>query len=108
MGDPRFIGVIAIVAVVALATSLTFLRRILEMRHERALHPPSRSPSPESLESVSRRLDRIENAVDAISLEVERIAESSRFLAKLLAERGTDAASPRSIGKVPEKAITPH
>ena len=37
------------------------------------------------------RLERIEQAVDAIALEVERISESQRFVTKLLAERGKDA-----------------
>lgn len=104
MGDPGFLGIIAIVAVVALATSLTFLRRVLEMRHDRVMREAQSTPS---LEMLSRRLDRIENAVDATSLEVERIAEASRFMAKLLAERGA-TAPPQPLGKVPEKVITPH
>jgi hypothetical protein len=105
MGDPGFIGIIAIVAVVGLASSLTFLRRVLEMRHERLMRRPSPS---QSLEALSQRLDRIENAVDATSLEVERIAEASRFMSKLLAERGAAAPLSPPIGKVPEKVITPH
>lgn len=36
---------------------------------------------------VEDRLYRIEQAVDAIALEVERMAESQRFTARLLAER---------------------
>jgi hypothetical protein len=91
--------------VVGLATSLTFLRRVLEMRHERLMRAPS---SGQSLDELSKRLDRIENAVDTTSLEVERIAESSRFMAKLLAERGEAAPRQPSLGKVPEKVITPH
>jgi hypothetical protein len=36
------------------------------------------------------RLTRIEQAVDAIAIEVERIAESQRFLTKLQTERAED------------------
>jgi hypothetical protein len=36
------------------------------------------------------RLVRIEQAVDAIAIEVERIAESQRFLTKLQTERASD------------------
>jgi hypothetical protein len=36
------------------------------------------------------RLARIEQAVDAIAIEVERIAESQRFLTKLQTERTND------------------
>jgi hypothetical protein len=34
------------------------------------------------------RLERIEQAIDSIALEVERISEAQRFTTKLLAERG--------------------
>jgi hypothetical protein len=34
------------------------------------------------------RLERIEQAVDAISIEVERVSEGQRFVTKLLSERG--------------------
>jgi hypothetical protein len=37
--------------------------------------------------NVDDRLLRIEQAVDAIALEVERTAESQRFTSKILAER---------------------
>jgi hypothetical protein len=41
-------------------------------------------------EEIARRLERIEQMVESTSIEVERIGESNRFVAKLLAER-TDA-----------------
>jgi hypothetical protein len=41
-------------------------------------------------EEIARRLERIEQTVDATAIEVERLAESNRFVVKLLAER-TDA-----------------
>ena len=49
------------------------------------------------------RFQRLEQAVDAIAIEVERISEGQRFVTKLLAERSA-AASPRA----PERVITPH
>ena len=36
---------------------------------------------------VSARLERMEHAIDAISVEVERISEGQRFTTKLLADR---------------------
>ena len=36
---------------------------------------------------VDQRLERIEQAVDAIAIEVERISEGQRFTTKLLADR---------------------
>jgi hypothetical protein len=42
-----------------------------------------------------QRLDQLQQSVDAIAVEVERIAEAQRFSAKLLAERSDSAALPR-------------
>ena len=54
-------------------------------------------------DQMSARLARIEQAVDTIAIEVERISEGQRFTSKLLADR-EGAAVPR----VPNKAVTPH
>ena len=43
------------------------------------------------------RMERIENAVDAIAIEVERISEAQRFTATLLADR-----LPARADRVPE------
>jgi hypothetical protein len=60
----------------------------------------SRERLPQDAES---RFDRLQQAVEAIALEVERISEAQRFTTKLLAERAA-AELPR----VPERVITPH
>jgi hypothetical protein len=44
---------------------------------------------------ADERLVRIEQAVDAIAIEVERIAEGQRFLTKLQADR----TEPRALGR---------
>lgn len=57
----------------------------------------------------SPRLHRIEEAVEAIALEIERIGEAQRFTTKLLAERQPDAVGP--IASRPHRepgTITPH
>ena len=38
-------------------------------------------------QDVAQRLERIEQAIDSIAVEVERISEGQRFTTKLLAER---------------------
>jgi hypothetical protein len=43
--------------------------------------------------ATDARLDRIEHAVEAIAVEVERISEGQRFTTKLLAERSPADAS---------------
>lgn len=50
-------------------------------------------PDDELITSADARLARLEHAVDAIALEIERIAEGQRFTTKLLSERSQPAAS---------------
>ena len=68
-------------SVVIIALGVPIIRAITR-RFERGPLPPQRL-SPE----LSERLDRIEQAVDAVAVEVERIAEAQRFSAKLQAEQ---------------------
>jgi hypothetical protein len=42
---------------------------------------------------TEQRLERIEQAIDAMAVEVERIAEGQRFVTKLLADRGQERAA---------------
>jgi len=49
-------------------------------------------PNPQLIE---QRFDQLQQSVDAIAVEVERIAEAQRFSAKLLAERSETPALPR-------------
>jgi hypothetical protein len=48
---------------------------------------------------VTARLERMEQAIDSIALEVERISEGQRFTTKLLAER-----NDKRSGELPERA----
>ena len=89
--------VVLVCGTTALVSSLRFLRRYLELRHERALRA---EPG-----HVAEKLERIEQAVEATALEVERMAEANRFLAKLLADR---VASSAPLSRTPERVITPH
>lgn len=57
------------------------------------------------------RLDRIEQAIDAMATEVERIAEGQRFTTKLLSEVRTSApaaiAPPAPVAAAPVAAAPP-
>jgi hypothetical protein len=46
----------------------------------------SGSENPSSA-STDHRLERIEQAIDAMAVEVERVAEAQRFMTKLLSDR---------------------
>ena len=57
----------------------------------------SAKPKPERInDAQSLQLEQLQQSVDAIAVEVERIAEAQRFSAKLLAERGEPASLMRS------------
>ena len=44
------------------------------------------------------RLERMEQAIESIAIEVERISEAQRFTTKLLTDRGSDRESlPRAV-----------
>jgi len=53
---------------------------------------------PKELSNISGRLEKIEAAVDAIAVEVERISESQRFTARLQSEQ--QARLPGPTGQV--------
>lgn len=57
------------------------IARAWARRMERAPMQPSLAPD------VMARLERMEQAIDSIAVEVERISEGQRFTTKLLAER---------------------
>lgn len=80
------LGFFAMVATIAVGAPLA---RAFAKRMERE---SSAKVSPE----VTSRLERIEQAVDAIAIEVERISEGQRFTTKLLTERA--ASGNREVG----------
>jgi len=48
---------------------------------------------------LTARMERMEQAIDSIAVEVERISEGQRFTTKLLSERtGDRGAQPQSAG----------
>jgi hypothetical protein len=97
MSEATFLAALSIFCTsVVLVSSLAFINRLLDRRHERTLASP-READPD-------RLDRIERAVETTALEVERISEASRFMSKLLADRSIAT----SLSGRPERVITPH
>ena len=69
------------------------------------LHRPRPEP-PRDAFGRDLRLERMERALDAIAIEIERLGEGQRFTTKLLAEpdrRPSSAAPPAS-----PRVITPH
>lgn len=90
--DPDLVR-IAELALIALVTgagvvTLWGVTRWINSRTSRPL------PDTQRTSINDARMERLETAIDAIAVEVERIAESQRFTAKLMAERRADQLPP--------------
>jgi hypothetical protein len=77
---------------------LVLARRLWVRSVPRATLDPEESP----------RLQRIEQAIESIAVEVERIGEAQRFTTKLLADRQPDAVARMAIPRREPGTITPH
>jgi hypothetical protein len=87
MIDPIAIPIVAIVA--CASTAIFFpLVRAYARRMEQDAHRPAPLPG-----DLTLRLERMEQAIDSIAIEVERISEGQRFTTKLLAERNNAGGS---------------
>jgi hypothetical protein len=58
------------------------------------------APPPPRMDDIAPRLDRLEQAVDSIAIEIERVSEGQRFVTKILAERPPQAVQQE--GALPE------
>jgi hypothetical protein len=72
--------------VIVLALGIPIVRSWVRQRERTPLLPP---PDP----VLHDRLQRIEHAVEAMAVEVERISEGQRFVTRLLAEREAPRAA---------------
>ncbi len=117
--------IIVFILAVVLPISIGFARRLWRAAPRRDITPPQASVGD------SQRLERLEQAMDAIAIEIERISEGQRFVTKVLSERpasvnGSAAAAadqggaPRALGAGPiepvraaerqsvRRSVTPH
>jgi len=83
-------GEVAIVAIV-FGTGSAILLPLIKAWARRV---EGRAATALPLGDVTDRLDRIERAVEAIALEVERVSEGQRFVTKLLAEKAPSPSLP--------------
>jgi hypothetical protein len=64
------------------------------------LSRPSRAAIPQAdLNKISEGLGQLQQAVDAIAIEVERLSEGQRFTTRLLSEHARDVAPLRPAGR---------
>jgi hypothetical protein len=79
--------------VIVLSFGIPMMRaRIRQM--DRGLSNPPGDPQ------INERLHHIEQAIDAIAVEVERIAEGQRFVTRVMAERPEPMGLPRGNDRI--------
>jgi hypothetical protein len=88
MGNEDILVPLAFFACVAITAIGVPIARAFARRMDRA---PSAPAIPSEL---SAQIARMEQALDSIAIEVERISEGQRFTTKLLAERNSAASEP--------------
>jgi hypothetical protein len=81
LGVAAIIGVTISISMVAMAVA-----KMVASRRRNDL--PSAS-----IERIDQRLERMEQAIDAMATEVERVSEGQRFTSRLLAERQVERQS---------------
>lgn len=86
----RYTAIVAITALITgsitIATIAQAIAAGIGKRRKQALPDAA-------VDRIEERLSRIEQAIDAMSVEVERISEGQRFTTKLLADRQAEPAS---------------
>lgn len=86
-GDIARLGIAAVIGVtISISMIAMAVAKIMASRRRNDL------PS-ESIERIDQRLERMEQAIDAMATEVERVSEGQRFTSRLLAERQVERQS---------------
>lgn len=80
MDENIVIPVAGMLMIIVLAIGVPLIRALGRKWERQGLQP--RTP-----DDLTDRLTRMEQAIDAVAVEVERIAEGQRFTTKVLAER---------------------
>jgi hypothetical protein len=94
-----FFGLLAVLGTCGWMLKLTLNYRTRMNELDRA--KMGRLPSDE-------RLERVEQAVEAIAIEIERVSEGQRFVTKLLNERAQPRLGDAGVPVQARKIDTPH
>lgn len=100
---PRFDD--SVIPVMFLGISFLLLFPFSIVMARRMWHRTPKSPRASGSDGSSERLKRLEEAVDSIAVEVERISEGQRFVTKLLTERQSAPAAALAAGDGPLQSV---
>ena len=106
-GPPEWVGIVAVLVMAIIGATIVLfpLARAWARRLDRGSAAPQLGSA-----DVSARLERIENAVESMAVEVERISEGQRFLTRVMADfrqlPGSDAA-PAERARIGAEVLPP-
>ncbi|HEU4995330.1 MAG TPA: hypothetical protein VFT29_10950 [Gemmatimonadaceae bacterium] len=86
MSDPGAVLIAGIVLGSATLSIRAIVNGVVRLQENKLKHASAQKST-----VTEARLERIEQAVDSIAIEIERISEGQRFTTKLLSERTTSA-----------------
>ena len=109
MGGNDIIQIISVVSVGAISLLVTShlgraFQRWMETRHRPPQPPLDEARLAATLDELRDRMAQLQQSVDASAVELERIAEADRYIAKLVSER---VPAPLPAARA-ERVITPH
>lgn len=90
--------IVPIIAILSIFVFMPIAVAIARLIWRRATNAPRHMPAPD--QGTQQKLDHLQQAVDTIAIEVERISEGQRFVTKLMSDRslGAGAAEPVRVG----------
>jgi hypothetical protein len=90
------------ISVIIMSIGIPLVRGLVRRWDRQSLQPPTPL-------DTSARLERIEQAIEAMAIEVERIAEGQRFVTRLMTDAPREPmALPRSDGVAARDAARKH
>ena len=90
--------IVPIIAILSIFVFMPIAVAIARLIWRRATNAPRHAPVVD--QGTQQKLDHLQQAVDTIAIEVERISEGQRFVTKLMSDRslGSGAAEPVRVG----------
>ncbi len=98
---PEMIGLFVPLGFFAMVIAIVVGRPMVKAMATRVENESKRPPVPQEL---TARMERMEQSLDAIAVEIERISEGQRFTTRLLSETRQPAALPQSAQSSREPA----
>jgi len=95
------VPIVAILSVFVLAPFAIAMSRFIWKRSTAPARPALTD------QATQQRLEQLQQAVDTIAIEVERISEGQRFVTKILSERSLGAGAAEPV-RAPKKAAIPN